>query len=207
MRRLLAVPMLLILLLCACGSTELSARTPVRFRSELLSKDGCSFTTALTADFGTYTRNFTLDCSCTREEAKLTVRLPEEAAGITGTISGKNAEISFMDTVLAVEQCSSVSPLALPGILYQAWTEGYISSMSMDGELEKTEYTLGQGTEQLRVLTWFREGQPIRAEVSQGETTIISCTIENLAYITKEAENYESAEENLGGGQSGSSSP
>ncbi len=62
MRLKTAVPMMLLLLLCACGAAKEQAQAPVSLRTALMEAGRCRFTLELTADFGDYTRDYTLDC-------------------------------------------------------------------------------------------------------------------------------------------------
>ena len=123
--------MMMLLLLCACGAAKTSAQTPVRFRTELLEAGRLSCQLLLRADYGEYVRDFTLDCWYTPDEASLQVVEPEIAKGITASVSGEGAKVSYDSTVLAVENFESrrISPMAAPYLLGKAWTEGYIASM------------------------------------------------------------------------------
>jgi hypothetical protein len=191
--------MLLLLLLCACGAEKTSAQTPVSFRTSLLEAGACSFTAKLRADYGETVREFTLDCSCNGDGGTLTVLAPDTASGITATVSGDQAQVSFDDTVLAVEGFESrrISPLGAPYLLREAWAEGYISSVSTDGSWEMVEYALGYGTEQLTITTAFSEKIPVYAEISDGKNTLISCEI--TAFELSKKEDEEHAETDLGG--------
>jgi hypothetical protein len=194
--------MLLLLLLCACGAEQTSAQTPVLFRTSLLEAGTCTFTAELRADYGETVREFTLDCTCDSEGGTLTVLAPDTASGITATVSGDQAQVSFGDTVLAVENFESrrISPLGAPWLLRRAWAEGYISSVGMDGSWELVEYALGYGSEQLTITTAFSQGLPVYAEISDGKNTLISCEITALELSKKEDE--EHAETDLGGDRS-----
>ena len=206
MRLRTAVPMMLLLLLSACGAVKESAQTPVRFRTELIGAGAVSQTLDLRADYGDYVRQFTLACDSTvGGETRLTVRSPEIAQGITATVSGEDAQVSYGDTILSVEDFPSrrISPMAAPYLLTMAWSEGYIDHSGMDGEMELVTYALGYGASQLTIETWFSGGIPVRAEISDGEQTLIFCEISELT-LKKKAEqhgNTETAETDLGGDQ------
>lgn len=183
MRLKIAVPMMLLLLLSACGAAKESAQTPVRFRTELNSAGGLTDTLVLKADYGDYVREFTLSCdSAVDGETRLTVVAPEIAQGITATVSGTDAAVSYGETTLAVEDFSSrrISPMAAQYLLTKAWSEGYISACGMDGDLERVTYALGYGAGQLTIETWFSGGLPLRAEISDGQQTLIFCEISDL---------------------------
>lgn len=183
MRLKTAVPMLLLLLLCACGAGETSAQRAVSFRTELKEAEGCSFQAAITADYGEYIREFTLFCSCTPEECGITVVEPETASGITAVVSGQQAQVSFEDTVLAVEQFSTrkLSPLSAPYLLMKAWTEGYVSTGTVQDTRETGEYLLGYGSEELTITTVWNNAVPDYAEISDGASTLLTCQISDFS--------------------------
>lgn len=183
MRRKIAVPMLLLLLLCACGADRTSAQTPVIFRTGLTESGGCTFQALVIADYGTYVRKFTLSCLTGADEASLTVEEPDYASGITAVVSGEDASLRFEDTVLGVEEFSSrkISPMAAPYILAQAWEKGYISETGMDGELEQVTYLLGYGQDQLTVITNFRGQIPETVWISDGKNDLVTCEIKEFA--------------------------
>ena len=156
-------------------------------------------------------REFNLAChSVVSGETRLTVLGPQTAEGVTATVSGEGANVSFGDTVLAVEEFETrrISPVAAPYLLSRAWSEGYISQCGKDGELETAEYTLGYGAEQLTITTWFQGGVPLRAEISDGKSALITCEISDFVMQKTEeddgnANNPEPAENpetDLGGG-------
>lgn len=201
MRLIRAVPMLLLLLLCACGADQTSAQTPVRFRTALTENGGCAFDMQLRADYGDYIRDFTLNCTYDGNGASLMVTQPETAKGITASVSSDGAKVSYDSTVLAVEDFESrkISPMAAPYLLGQAWSQGYISATGMDGEQEDVTYTLGYGSETLEVTTLFSQGIPVRAEISDGSRNLITCEISNLTLQKKEVNDHEDVKTNLDG--------
>lgn len=179
MRRMVAVLMLL-LTLCACGAENTnSAQTAVSFRTARNGSESCTFRMNLTADYGEYIREYTLSCICSEDAADFTLIAPETAAGITATVSGTGAQVSYEDTILAVENFESrrISPMAAPYLLDQAWKKGYISSTGMDGQQEMVQYLLGYGMQQLTITAWFDGETPVRAEISDGTNTLIACEI------------------------------
>lgn len=208
MRLRTAVPMLLLLLLCACGAAKESAQTPVSFRTALTETGRCGFTAVLTADYGDYTREFTLESlNDVGGETLLTVLEPEIAEGISATVGGDSAQVSYSDTVLAVENFESrpISPMAAPYLLTRAWSEGYIDACGQDGDWEQVHYLLGYGGRQLEIITCFSGQEPQWAEITDGKNTLISCEISNFTLQKKaeQHENREDAETNLGGGEPG----
>ena len=204
MRRMLAVPMLFLLLLSACGVDQSTAQTPVRFRTQLNETQSCRYELSLRGDYGDYVRDFCLDCTYTPQEADFTVVEPEEAAGIAAKVSGDGAKVSYNSTILAVEQFESrrLSPMAAPWLLGQAWQRGYIASVGTDGEIETVAYTLKYGGSTLSITTGFLQGLPVQSEISDGENVLISCEIKDFSLGKKEADQNEDVKTNLGGDQS-----
>ena len=185
--------MILLSLLCACGTGNSSARTPEAFREELVRQGLCSFTLRLRADYGDRVRDYTLDCACPLDaDTALTVLEPEIARGITATVGGGDATVSFQDTVLAAEDFGSrpASPLSAPYLLLRAWSAGSVRSAFRQGDLDAAEYLLDCGGRELTVTTWFREGLPLRAEISDGSRVLLTGEIDNLA-IQKKADEHE----------------
>lgn len=212
MRLKIAVPMMLLLLLCACKAAEESAQTAVSLRTNLTNSGECSFFADLKADYGTHVREFNLAChSMVGGETRLTVLGPQTAEGVTATVSGSGADVSFGDTVLAVEEFETrkISPVAAPYLLTQAWSGGYISQYGKDGDYETAEYTVGYGTQQLTITTWFQAGLPLKAEISDGKNTLITCEISDFTMQktaeddgnAQQPENTQTPEADLGGGE------
>lgn len=200
MRLNLAVPMLLLLLLAGCQSAE--AQTPVDLRTQMNAAGESQFVLSLRADYGDYTRDFTLLCQGSGEKAEFTVLEPEVVKGISASVSGEGAEVKYEDTVLAVEQFSTrrLSPMAAPYLLLYAFEQGYIASCGKDGEDTIVEYTLGYGQRTVTVNALFQGQYPVSAEITDGENTLISCEIQDFR-VGKEATNNDESEENMGGSE------
>ena len=202
MRLRTAVPMLMLLLLCACGAANQGAQTPIELRTALTEAGGCGFTLDLKADYGDYIRTFRLSCRSTAEETTLVIEEPEIVQGITATVRGADAQVSYEDTVLAVEDFQSrrISPMAAPELLAQAWREGYIRATGMDGDREQVCYLLGYGGSELEIVTWFDGPLPCRAEIDDGQQVLISCEITDFTLQNQKDEEHEITETDLGGG-------
>lgn len=205
MRLRFAVPMLLLLLLCACGAESIGAQQPVDLRTSLASAGACSYKLELRASYGDYYRDFTLACHGNGKETSFSVLLPEAAEGITGTVSGSEAAVSYGDTVLAVEDFSSrhLSPMAAPYLLNYAFESGYIAAVGQDGDYLQVDYTLGYGSRSLTARVLFDGVTPVSAELSDGESVLISCVISDFQIIKKEVNQNDGTETNLGGDRSG----
>ena len=168
---------------CAAKSP---AQQPLTFRTALLEAGGCSFTAAVTADYGETTTDFTLDASFAPETgASLTVTAPETIAGITAHVKDSTADVSFDNTQLGLGSLANgrFAPLAAPYVLGQSWAGAYIDSTGTEDGLLRATYRLGYDKQELVVDTWFTEEPftPQYAEISADGRMVLSIRISNFA--------------------------
>ena len=143
---------------CAAKSP---AQQPLTFRTALLEAGGCSFTAAVTADYG------------------------ETIAGITAHVKDSTADVSFDDTQLGLGSLANgrLAPLAAPYVLGQSWAGAYIDSTGTEDGLLRATYRLGYDKQELVVDTWFTEEPftPQYAEISADGRMVLSIRISNFA--------------------------
>lgn len=158
------------LLLCGCQSGESEIQESLDFRVQLLDSASCGYTADVRADFGDRSARFTLDCGYQPQDgtASLTVTGPDTIAGITATVAGGDAAVSFDGLRLELGTLANgrVAPLQFPKLLGDAWAYGYIESQAKltDGWL--TSYRSGYGDDELLIYTWFNEQLlPTEAEI------------------------------------------
>ena len=111
------------MLLSAC-SAKRPAQPPLTFRTALLQSGGCSFTAAITADYGESAASFTLDCVFSPETgASVTVTEPESIAGIQAQVKDTAAFVSYDGMQLGLGSLANgnLAPLAAPYVLGQCW--------------------------------------------------------------------------------------
>lgn len=175
--------MLLCLSLSACGGTENRMQEALQFRTDLLASAGCEFEAELTAQGETEVYTCTLQCVLTPEGvAEVTVLAPEEIAGVTATVSSDGAKVSYDGVQVDFGALSSsVTPVGTPGLLYAAWTGGYISTAGVDSDATLARYLLGSGSAERQVDTWFSaDGTPSACEVIEDGTVVIQCQLRNF---------------------------
>ncbi len=187
MRRLrFVVPMMLLCLLTACGGTDDQMQAALDLRTQLLSAGGCHYDAEIIANCGDTAYTFTLACQSDGSGAStFTVTAPESIAGISAVMAPGETTVTYDDMLLVFDSLAAgdVNAAACPGILYSAWTGGYISACGSDEENILATYLLGYDEAELRVDTWLDEsGQPLYAEISSGGTVILSCTISDFTY-------------------------
>ena len=144
------------MLLSAC-SAKRPAQPPLTFRTALLQSGGCSFTAAITADYGESAASFTLT-------------EPESIAGIQAQVKDTAASVSYDGMQLGLGSLAdgNLAPLAAPYVLGQCWAGEYIDATGTEDGLLRTTYRMGYEEKELVVDTWFSQEPlaPVRAELS-----------------------------------------
>lgn len=199
--KIAAVLMILLCLLTACGSKETDAlQAPMKFRTQLLDAGGCTFSAAVTADYGDSVQQFTLLCDCrTDGTASMEITAPETVAGIRADIEKSGGKLTFEDTAVGFGTLAdgNVAPIAAPSLLVSAWTEAYISAAGSEGTQLRVTYEKGYNEEQLFVDCWFDEKNiPICAEICYNDKTVLKMELTDFSFVR--GGNYETTEENLG---------
>ena len=152
-------------------SAKRPAQPPLTFRTALLQSGGCSFTAAITADYGESAASFTLDCVFSPEAgASVTVTEPESIAGIQAQVKDTAASVSYDGMQLGLGSLANgnLAPLAAPYVLGQCWAGEYIDATGTEDGLLRTTYRMGYEEKELVVDTWFSQEPltPVRAEIS-----------------------------------------
>lgn len=172
--------MMLCLLLSACGGTESRMQEALQFRTALLGAPACSFTLELTAQGENEAFACTLACAVSQDgTTEVTVLSPEEIAGVSAAVGDGGAAVRYEGVRLDFgELSSSVTPVGAPGLLYAAWTGGYIAAAGQEDDATLTRYLLGSGSDERQVDTWFdAAGIPVACEVVEGGVTVLQCRI------------------------------
>lgn len=176
--------MLLLCLLCACGGTDSELQAALDLRSGLLAADGCRYSAQITANCGETAYVFDLTCRTEGGKTTFTVTAPEAIAGISATMAAGQTTVAYDDMVLVFDDLTAgdLSAAACPGILYSAWTEGYLSASGQEEGQTLATFLLGYDADELRVDTWLDGGTPVLAEVYSDGVKILTCAISDFAY-------------------------
>lgn len=173
----------LCLMLTACGGEKsLLVQEALNFRTDLLAAEQCSFAAQVTADYGERTYTFGMDCTYEprADRADMTVTEPESIAGIAASVEGESGTVSFDGTALELGTLAEgkTSPMALPQLLGQAWSSGYIVSQTAEDDGFLATYQVGYEEEQLTVYTSFDEsGVPVWAEVYEDGVCVLQAEL------------------------------
>ena len=196
-RMIVAVPMMLLCLLCACGGKANDPlQAPVDFRAELLAHGGCAFELEALAETDGQTWALTLACGLDTEgNGTVKVLAPESIAGIAAVTDGETGSLVFEDLCLGLGTLpgTELAPAAAPGRLVRAWARDWIASAGTEDGALLACYEDGS----LTVRTWFDISQiPVRAELSVDGKTQFTAEIRNFQW--KAGTNDEITEEDLG---------
>lgn len=170
-RKLICLTILLCLVLsgCAAEQNNRQLQQAVEFRAAVMAAETCQFSADVTVNFSDHVYQFTLACTYLPDgEAVLSVVEPESIAGISARISPDGADVEYDGVMISFGQLANghVAPMALPWVLGNAWTKGYISSAGKDGDSTLITCLLGYEEKQLTVETWLGEGNvPVHSEI------------------------------------------
>lgn len=180
------IPLLLLAALCGCVGEQSDNDLALELRGDFLSREGCSGTMDLTADYGQRVYTYTVEFSGTKQDGTtMVLTAPEEVAGITAKIVQGQTSLEYDGVQVETGPLNSdgLSPMdALPAFL-AAMESGYMAETGSEmlGETEvlriccrDPELDPGQG---LETVLWFDKAQKtlLQGEVRSDGATVIRC--------------------------------
>ena len=194
---IIAVLMMTLCLLCACGGKEKDPlQVPMDFRTELLARGGCAFELAARSEAGDRLWELELACALDPEgRGTVTVLAPESIAGISAVLEdGKNSlRYGELSLGLGTLPGTELAPAAAPGALVRAWARDWIASAGPEEDGLLVCYGEGPNTVRTR---FDSGGVPLRAELLTDGRARFTAEIRNFEW--KAEEDNETTEENLG---------
>ncbi len=185
--------LMMTLLLSGCGGDKEPGpmQQALDMRRSYLEAGGCDGVMEITADYGRRVHTFTVAVSVRGEVTTLTVTGPEEVAGISARLEGRQSALTFDDVILdtgTLDDQGLTVLGALPALL-DAAQHGFIDSCAHErlGERDTLhvlyrdpELERGQGRE---VSLWFdlQSRQLCQGEIFWDGRRVISCTFERFA--------------------------
>ncbi len=118
-----------VFLLSGCSGDTGPLDKALSLRDSIISSEGCSFHTQITADYGEKIYIFGMDCKTDRDgNLYFTVTEPATISGITGKITGDGGAITFDDKVLAFRTMADglISPVSAPWVFIRSLCGGYM---------------------------------------------------------------------------------
>ena len=186
MRIRLAAIVCMLLVLTGCKGSGETLDKAVSLRNRILSGNGCSFRTTVTADYGEQLYMFQMDCKTDREgNLTFTVVEPVTIAGITGKITGSGGAITFDDKVLAFQTLADgqVSPVTAPWLFMKTLRSGYLKDTAItDGGFEiSIDDSYAEQSFQLRIRT--NNELPESAEIFWQNRRLLTLAVEDFTYL------------------------
>ncbi len=157
----------------------------MELRTKLLER-GCRFTAEIEAHLDDGTAEFVLSCTCDPDgSVTVEVTQPETIAGITATVEHGAREARFDDVALdfGLLADGQLAPMAIPQLLYGAWTGEYIREAGADGDRLTAVYLSGWGDRELVIEQWLTgDGTPEYADLWFGAKNAASVHIRDFSY-------------------------
>lgn len=167
MKRLLAIPLILVTLTGCMGQNDELDRA-MELRSQLLCHS-CTFRVEVIADYGDEMYTFDLYCEGdSKGNLGFQVMEPETISGIQGKISADAGALTFRDAVLEFPLMADgqVSPVSGPYLLLKSLLGGYVRSVGMEEDLFRVTVDDSYEEDALQLDIWLNEGNlPVRAEI------------------------------------------
>lgn len=176
-----------ILLLCVltgCSSNS-EMQSALDFRAELKKAEQCSFDAVVSADYGDAVYTFQMNCiSDATEGLRFTVTDPDSISGITGTISGHEAYLTFDDHVLSFPPLvdGQVTPVTAPWLFFETLSSGYIVSCEKNGEELHLIMDDSYQENPIRLDIWLDTNDvPMHCDILYSGKRILSLDIKNFS--------------------------
>ena len=186
MKRLWAL-LLCLLVFTGCSAKNAEMDKVLALRSRLLGAAGCSFETAIHADYGKDIHSFTLECKADNKgKMQFSVKEPQSISGISGTIGAEGGKLTFDDQALAFELLADgqLSPISAPWVLMKTLRGGYIDTCGMDGGLLMASMNDSYADDALRVDIWLGpDDMPVGAEIYWQGRRILSMEVKNFQIL------------------------
>ncbi len=185
MKRVMVL-VLSLLLLTGCGGTKNTQDKLLQLR-EKLSQEPCGFTCHISADFGSSTYDFTLDCGFdTAGNMDFTVKQPDTISGITGHVAASGGNLTFDDKAVAFSMLAEgeLTPISAPWLMMKGLRSGYLSAWAQEKEgILLTVDDSFHGEEiQFRILL-SDDLVPISAEILKEGSCVLSLRVDSFRYL------------------------
>lgn len=180
---------LLLLLLPGCGGKgqggDRVEERALAIRGEYLEMDDCAATCTVTADYGQRVYEFAYALTVQGEEVTLALTAPQELAGATVRLSGKEGRLEIEGAMLETGTLDEegLTPVSAVPALLEAAKSGFMDIYALEDvgvgqalrvECRDPEQQPGTGRE---IVLWFQPdtGALLRGEISSDGRRVIDC--------------------------------
>ena len=169
---------------CSPENTPLS--DALGFREMLLSSNGCHFTAHVTADYGDFLTQFSMECKTAPSgELEFEILQPDTIAGIHGTMSDQGGSIRFEDQSLYFPLLTDdlLTPASSPWIFIRTLRSGCITSACMEENMLHVTVDDDYAEDALTLDIWLEKDRPVRAEILHDGKRILTVAVENFVLL------------------------
>lgn len=158
----------------------------LQLRERLLSSD-CSFTAAVTADYGDKVCTFSMGCTASTDgTVKFIVKAPDTIAGIAGSLGPGTGFLTFDGAALAFPMLAEgeVTPVSGPWLFVNSLRGGYLSSVGADGELLHVTLHDSYQEDALQIDVWLDGSDiPVCAEILWRGRRVLTLEIKDFQFV------------------------
>ena len=169
-----------------CSSENREMDKAVAFRERLLSAEGCSFSAAVTADYGDSLQEFSMDCQGDQTgKLGFEITKPQSIAYIRGEITASGGNILFENQALYLPLLTDdlLTPASAPWIFLKTLRSGYITSAGSEGQLLHLSIDDSYEDDALNLDIWIDGDRPVRADILHEGKRFLSLEIENFQFL------------------------
>ncbi len=174
------------MILTGCSQAQTQIDRAISLRAKLLAGN-CTFTTAITADYGDKVHTFTMECQGdTQGNLSFGVTQPESISGITGQICEEGGRLTFEDAALFFPLLADgqLSPVSAPWILLKTLRGGYITAACQEGELLRLTIDDSYEEDALQLDIWLDNlDRPVQADVLYDGRRILSLSVSGFEIL------------------------
>ena len=185
MKRIVAL-LLIMLLLTGCSLGEDQLDRAIALRSKLL-QSSVTFDVEMTADYGDKTYTFAMACEADKMgNLKFRVTKPDTIAGITGTVSKGNGNLTFDDQVLGFDMLAErlISPVSGPWVFLATLRSGYLTSCGNEGDGLRIAIDDSYAEKALHLDIWLdQQDLPKYCEIFWQGRRLLSMTVKNFTIL------------------------
>lgn len=187
MRKLVVLLLSFLLgLLPGCSRGKDATAQAMDLRARLLSSNGYTFETEVTADFGDKVYSFAMNCRGDNAgNVTFIVTLPETIAGISGVIDSNGGKLTFDDVALTFELLADgrLSPVSAPWVLVHTLHYGYITSCAQTDAGALLSINDSYEDDALNLSVYLgQDGLPVGAEIFCDGSRILSLSVNNFTF-------------------------
>ena len=187
MRKMMALLLAILLLLCGCSGRNEEFDKAMLLRTQLLNANGCRFQAVVTADYGDQIYTFSLNCEVDKAgNVSFTVNEPEYISGIKGQISNNGGKLTFDDVALsfALQVDDMLSPVSAPWIFVRSLREGYVRSCGSEGDSVRITVDDSYQEDALMLDIWLDGSDcPFQADIYEDNRRILTLQITDFVLL------------------------